>query len=252
MKNHKTIYQFIIAALVVLSVAACSPPVSATEQPADAGMPTTLAQPTGQDANATLPVPVSATATAPQAMPTSVGTELPATGASAPEGWLEVNNRSLGYSLYYPPEWEVCQETKYSLVLCEIQPEPTGMGPPPRLYVSVFPQASTNADFEVYNFYPMDKIRAYMALPVGETLLKEEIGPLTEYLRYTRLPDRQVAGMTGAVIENSKVWEMPAETKDRVVFLTNDDQVFIIGMYYDTPELLATFDQVLDTFQINQ
>jgi hypothetical protein len=52
------------------------------------------------------------------------------------------------------------------------------------------------------------------------------------------------------VIENSKVWEAPSGTKDRVVILVTEDITYMLGMNYETPQQLAMFEQILDTFQL--
>jgi hypothetical protein len=165
-----------------------------------------------------------------------------------PEGWLALEDTTQGYTLAYPPQWEVCQVTRYSLAFCEIQQVPVEMGPPPRLYVALYPQDSTNANFEIYNFISRDSIQEFMVLPIGGSKLKEAGAILPEYYTYTRLPDRMVAGLTGLVIENSRVWEAPPEMKDRVVLLVNEGNTVMLGAYYETPEQLALFEQVLDTF----
>jgi hypothetical protein len=137
---------------------------------------------------------------------------MPLTGTQVPQGWQVSTDSSNGYSMAYPPEWELCEEHPYSRIYCEIQDEPVGMGPPLRLYLSVFPQDYANADFEVYNFIPSETIRNYMALAMGEAMLRYPETVLPEYVSYTRLPDRMVAGWSALVIENSKVWEFPPET----------------------------------------
>jgi hypothetical protein len=166
-----------------------------------------------------------------------------------PEGWqvLEVSTR--GYSLAFPPEWNVCQETRHSWTFCDIQEDPDWIGSPLRLYVSVFPKDYTNSDFEVYNFIPTVTIREFMALTIGESKPKVPGSPRPDYISYTRLPDQTVAGLTAAVIENSKLWGMPTETKERVAFMVTEDTTYILGMYYDTPDQLALFEQVMDSFQ---
>lgn len=228
MKQHKPIRLLTFLALAVLFLAACQPAAVDSTSPPD-------------EPEATATQEMEAEPEIPAATPT---------GPQIPQGWQTLNDPSQGYSLAYPPEWELCQETKYSRAYCEIQEEPEGMGPPPRLYVSVVPQDFTNPDFEAYNFYPIETIKEFMALAVGESMLKEPNAMAPEYFTYTRLPDQMVAGLTALVIENSKVWEFPSGTKDRVVFILTEDSSIMLGMYYETPEQLAMFEQVLDSFQI--
>lgn len=245
MNAHKSETLFALLALAaILLLTACQPAApAATASPV---------QP-DQSAAATATVqPVEPTSTLSPTATVSEEPELPITGSQAPEGWQFLEVPTLGYSLAYPPEWEICQETRYSLTFCEIQKEPEGMGPPPRLYVSVYPREYTNPDWEVYNFTPAGIIQGYMDLPVGESMLKEPRSPFPDYSTYTRLPDQTVAGHTALVIENSRVWEMPSGTKDRVLYMRTEATTYNLGMYYATPEQLALFEQVLETFQLTR
>jgi hypothetical protein len=144
----------------------------------------------------------------------------------------------------------VCEEHPYSRIFCENQEESSGLGPPLRLYISVFPQDYTNSEFDVYNFISSVTIQEFLALPVGEGTLKEPKATLPEYFTYTRLPDQMVADSTALVIENSKVWEFPSGTKDRVVIFITEGTTYILGMYYETPQQLEMFAQVLESFQL--
>src|SRR5512140_2764582 len=134
---------------------------------------------------------------------------------AVPAGWHVLK----GYSLAYPPEWEVTEQLRYSRMFTEIQKEPAGMGPPLRLYVSAFPNDYTDQDGQVYNFIPSESIREFMALPVGKSKLKVADANPPDAWTYTRLPDQTVAGKTALVIENSTVWEAPTGTKDRVLVI---------------------------------
>jgi hypothetical protein len=182
--------------------------------------------------------------------PTEDGSMIPETGAQVPDGWQIFSDPTFGYSVAFPKEWEKCTETRYSHLFCEIQKEPAGMGPPPRLYISVIPQDYTNEDFEVYNFMPFETIREFLSIPVGESRLKEPGAIPPEYFTYTRLPDQTVAGWKAAVIENSRVWEAPSGTRDRVYLIDTDDAIYMIGQYYMTPEQLDTMEKVLDSFRL--
>jgi hypothetical protein len=88
-----------------------------------------------------------------------------------------------------------------------------------------------------------------MSLPLGASMLKEPDAIPPDCFTYTRLPNRKVAGRTALVIENSTVWEAPIGTKDRLVILVSGDTTYILGMYYETPQQLAMFEQILDSFQ---
>jgi hypothetical protein len=206
----------------------------------------------------TTPPPAEAATNAPVSEPTKAISETapseegsfhPSAEMQVPEGWQVLEDSTRGYSLAFPPEWNVCQVTRYSWTFCDIQEDPDWAGSPLRLYVSVFPKDYTNSDFEVYNFIPTVTIREFIALPVGESKPKVPGSPRPDTISYTRLPDQTVAGLTAPVIENSKLWGMPTETKERVVFMVTEDTTYILGTYYDTPDQLALFEQVMDSFQ---
>jgi hypothetical protein len=148
MKTHRSGRLFTMLVLAVLFLAACQPAALETTNPATE-QTGTATQPVRADTEAPAPIPTETTVvaqnTAPvkpteiisTAVPSGEGTGLPPTGMQVPEGWQVFTDSSKGYSLAYPPEWEACSETRYSQIVCEIQKEPAGLGPPLRLYVSV-------------------------------------------------------------------------------------------------------------------
>lgn len=241
MKLYRFERFLVLAVLAALFLAACQPAAP---------------EPTSPPAAATDPVPAPLETTAPTEAaapvePTQAATQpAPAAEATAlPDGWQGLEGADLGFSLAYPGVWELCQETQYSWAYCEVLEDPEGMGPPPRLYVSAFPQGYDNSDWEVYNFIPAEKIREYMNLPVGGSLQRDPGAPAQEFFTYTRLPNQTVAGWSALVIENAKVWEAPAGTQERVVLIVTEGATYILGAYYETPEQLALFEQVLGSFQ---
>jgi hypothetical protein len=252
MKAHRSGRFFAFLALAALFLAACQPAALETSDPAvdpaaqplEAGTQEPARIPTESVAVTQTPAPVE-----PGAAPSGEGAGLAQAGGQVPQGWREIS-LSQGYSLAYPPEWAECQVTRYSLTFCQVQEDPAWNGPALRLYVSVFPRDHTNADFEVYNFITPESIQDFMALAVGESRLREPNAMAPDYFTYTRLPDRMVAGLSAAVIENSRVWEAPPGTKDRVAFIVTEDTTYMLGLYYETPEQLAMFEQVLDSFRI--
>ena len=51
------------------------------------------------------------------------------------------------------------------------------------------------------------------------------------------------------MIENHKVWEGERGTRDRRVLLSRGAGTYMLGTYYETPEELGVFEQVLATFR---
>jgi hypothetical protein len=235
MKTHRWGRLIALLVLTALILTACQPmAVEIAYQPDDTGTIDAVAKSIRAVTQATL---------------IGEGFVLPTDEMQVPTGWQVLKNDYRGYSLVFLLVWNVCQETEYSWTFCDNQEDPAWMGLPLRLYVSVFPKDYTNSDWEVYNFIPTVTIQEFIALPIGESKLKEPGSPRPDYTSYTRLPDQTAAGLNAPVIENSKLWGMPPETKERVVFLVTEDTTYILGMYYETPEQLALFEQVLDSFQ---
>jgi hypothetical protein len=242
MKPHGLGRPFAFLVLAVLFLEACQLSAIETKNPP--------AEPTRTAAQL-----VTADTETPTSQPTKIITLAAPTpsasiGVWVPDGWQSFYNAYQGYSLAYPPEWGICNELQYSRAFCEFQQKPGGMGPPLRLYVSVYPQEYTDQDGQVINFTPLESIREFMALKVGESKLRVPDAMPPEAFTYTRLPDQTVAGQTALVIENSTVWEAPTGTKDRSVFIISQGTLYNLGMYYETPEQLAMFEQVLDSFRI--
>lgn len=239
---------FPLLVLVVLLLAACQPAVTTTTAPDPAHTQAPAPSDTAETVENTASVELSEAAS-PTLPPTESTNHITPPAAQVPDDWQRLTDSTLGYALAYPPEWVVCEEHPYSRIFCSPQEEPTGPGPALGLYITVVPQDYTNEDFGAYNFIPMEKVREFMALPVGETALLHP-GGLPEYFTYTRLHNRMVSGWTATVVENSKVWEFPEGTKQRVVFIVTEGTTYTIGMYYQTPEQLAQFEQVLDSFEL--
>lgn len=244
MKTHRIGKLFAFLALTALLLTACQ--IASIEITKDTDEP---AETTKYPVEAATNSPVSEPTKAVSHTAPTEGSVHPSAEAQVPDGWQVLEDSARGYSLAFPPEWNVCQETRYSWTFCDTQEDPDWMGPTLRLYVSGFPKDYTNSDFEVYNFIPTETIREFTALPIGESKPKVPGSPRPDYISYTRLPDQSVAGLAVPVIESSKLWGMPSETKERVVFVVTEDTTYILGMYFDTPDQLALFEVVLESFQ---
>jgi len=248
MKTKKLTQYLALLTLVILFLAACIPEGTVI-QPTVANTVTPAFEPTEIAGGGKTPVPIEPTSAVAQATTTSEADASPPDERQIPDGWQILDDDQTGYSLAFPPAWNVCQETKYSWTFCDNLEDPAWMGFPLRLYVSVFPNDHTNADWEVYNFTSTETIRTFKTIPVGESMLKIPGSRKPEYDTFTRLPDQLVAGYSAPVIENSKLWGIPSGTNVREVLMVTEDTTYILGMYYETPDQLAMFQQVLDSFQ---
>lgn len=171
-------------------------------------------------------------------------------GVIAPSGFNAYMDDGLHFSLAYPDGWELDEVfNAYGRVFLEKDPEPGGLGPQPKLYVTFVPLDDVLAE-GAYGFMPHEAVRSFSALPVGSAQpVVPDAFPAGAFT-YTRLPDREVGGWQAVVIENEEVWEAYEETTDRRVLVVTEEGTFILGSIYATPEELALFEQVLDSFQL--
>lgn len=221
-------------------LAACAGPSAVTPGPSAPSTAGPATQPAvTPDARATPPA-------SPRPSPAPTATD--STPSLPPAGWQTYRETRLGFTLAYPPAWEVAQETGQSRLFSLRHTEPTGPSFPP-FYVTVLPEGFTNEGAEAYNFWSRAEIAAALALEVGETGAIH--GP-PDYDRYTRLPDTTVDGVAGVVVEAARVWEGAPGTRDRRVLLRRGSTLFMLGAYYETPEELHTFEQALATFAFLQ
>ena len=178
----------------------------------------------------------TSTAIAPQVSPTSV-VELPA-------DWQVYSDSALGFLISHPPGWQICTTTEHSRSFCISQAGGVGF---PVFYVTVTPPGFTNVDASAYNFVAEDIVQAFATLQVGGGLTTGDPNP--DFSTYTRLPDVEVSGETGLVVENIRVWEAGSNTKDHRVFVQYGNDLYMIGTYYETPTELKTFQAILATFK---
>lgn len=163
-----------------------------------------------------------------------------------PADWQSYRDSELGFSLTHPREWEICTTTEHSRLFCDTNNQSGGPSFP-LYYVTRTPPNFTNQDASAYNFVTPATIQAFANLKVGASLTSGEPNP--EFSTFTRLPDATVNGETALVVENARVWEGGAKTKDRRVFVRHGDDWYMIGTYYESPAELARFEDVLATFR---
>ena len=177
--------------------------------------------------------------------PAPSGTILPTPTALAGAD-VTYTDAPLGFSVVVPAEWELCQNSGFSRLFCRKQ---AAAGGPafPRFYVTVLPLGFTNEDASAYNFLSEEDVKALMALPVGQSFATEI---LPDYSTFTRVPDTTVSGLPAVVVENAKVWEGEADTKDRRVFVKLATSTYMFGTYYRTEAELGEFERVLEGVRI--
>ena len=188
------------------------------------------------------PVSLFPTATSAAVPSASLAPVLPGP-ATAPAGWQQYSDPILQFSMSHPADWQVCSSLEISTVFCGSQAEGASF---PTFYVTLI---ELNDLREGYNVLEQDVIQSLAQLDVGQTFTTGD--PAPEFSTFTRLPDVQVGGETGIMIENARVWEGNPETKDRRVFVRRGETWFMIGTYYESPEALATFQSVLDSLRFD-
>ncbi len=164
-------------------------------------------------------------------------TVAPAT--AAPAGGQTYTDGQLGFSLAVPSEWELCQNTGWSRLFCRKQAAAAGPAFP-RFYVTALPPGFTNADASAYNFISEEHVKAFMALPANQSFTTDGT---PGYSTFTRLPDTTVDGLPGVVIENSRVWEGNANTRDRRVLVKAATATYMFGTYYVTAAEFEEFER---------
>ena len=154
------------------------------------------------------------------------------------------------YSVNYPTNLELSQETPYSILFMQKQKQP---GPPgfPSLYISAIPDGFNNTNTAVYNFMPADTINNFYTMKDNETK-QTQTGTNAQYWTFQRLAKIPVADGEGIVIQNNNVWEGGNGLKDRRIIVKKNGITYIIGSYYKTQQELDDFHNFLLSFKFLQ
>jgi hypothetical protein len=222
----------VIAVVIALAVAAYLPVRSVTSSP-EVGQPIEVVE--------TLAV---------ENPPTAESAASTAGVAIAPPGFEVFTDEALGFSLARPVHWQEEERSfEYSRVFNDLSAEQPPTGPLPVLFVTCIPVDDRLAEGS-YAYMSNEDVRRFQALAVGasQPIVPDAFPP--EAFTYTRLPDRPVAGAPALVIENEGVWEAPEESTERRAIVVTENGNCIIGSLYITPEQLALYEQVLDSFVI--
>lgn len=167
-----------------------------------------------------------------------------------PADWLPYTDALYGYSVSYPQNWIVNDQNGEKT---KIFVAANCMGVCPLFwYVSVIPENMLIKDYSVYNYLPSSTYEQILATPVGSEMLIEVIANLPElepFNTFIRLPDVTVDQQTGLVIENYTVWESSPETRDRRVFTKYENQLYVLGVYYESQPELDAFNQFVASFR---
>lgn len=179
-----------------------------------------------------------------------------------PAGWTTYTSASqqCGYTIGYPPEFQVIDQTPYSQLFSFNLPE-SDAGARNFVYVSVITPEIQNAvkdglyGYEVYNYDPA-ATEVLLNLQVGESQSVHQSPNVASGFTFERKPDTQLSGHSALTFENLQPWEFPAGTKEIRYYLSLDGCIYLIGGYMDTtgsdhPGTIteAAFNQMVATFQ---
>lgn len=147
-----------------------------------------------------------------------------------PVEWETYQDSSFGYTISFPPGFEVQQNGEGSIQILKEQP-PMGVGPTNFIYISVVTPDKLNAEGVVYN-YNISDYQKLEELSVSEMVSFSSDGQLAEYFTYRRYPDKKITEeILAKQFVNEKPWEFPEGTKETRFIFVRDNRIFLVGAY---------------------
>lgn len=169
-----------------------------------------------------------------------------------PEGMKLYSDSQLGFRIAYPDDFTYQKNGDYSLLLSPPE-NPVGNPVPTFFYISVVPAEEQKSNGgEIYNYRWKD-YEALENLSVNSSITLTENRELDQWYRYTRLGDREIAGMSAKQFVNMKPWEFPNGTQETRYVLNKNGTQYILGAYYQTnnPRLTKQIiSDMTDSFSI--
>jgi len=183
--------------------------------------------------------------------------------APAIAGWTTYTSTSqqCGYTISYPPELQVTEDTPYSQTF-GIKLTDSDAGARDFIYVSVVtPEIQTRIkegtyEHEVYNYDPA-ATEILLNMQTGESKSVHQSLSMETGFTYERMQDTQISGHTAQSYENLSPWEFPSGTKEIRYLLSLDGCTYLIGGYVDTTQsnqagriTESLFHQIIDAIQV--
>lgn len=183
--------------------------------------------------------------------------------APVPAGWAAYTSTSqqCGYTIGYPLELQVTEQTPYSQLFSFNLPE-SDSDARNFVFVSVITPEIQNAvkdglyNHEAYNYDPA-ATEILLNMQVGESQSVHQSTDMASGFTFERKADTQLSGYSALAFENLQPWEFPAGTKEIRHYLSLDGCNYLIGGYMDTtgsdlPGTIteASFNQIVATFQV--
>jgi hypothetical protein len=190
----------------------------------------------------------------PRAVPVTSGE------APIPAGWATYTSPQREYTISYPPELQVTEQTPYSQTF-GFKLTDSDAGARNFIYVSVITPEIQNMvkeglyNHHVYNYDPA-ATAILLNLQVGESKPVHPSPSVESGFIYQRQSDTTISGHVAQTYENAQPWEFPSGTKEIRYYLSQNGCTYLIGGYIDgtgsnqpgavTEEL---FSQIVATFR---
>lgn len=155
--------------------------------------------------------------------------------ALIPTGWTTYTSQRCEYSISYPEDMQIWDESANSRTFGFKLDNPDE-GARNFIYVSVINQEYPAPDGEgIYNYDPAEA-DLLLNMQVGESKASRDIPQVASSFTYQRLPDTTINGYAARTYENLKPWEFPNGTKEVRYYLSQNGCTYQIGGYLDTTQ----------------
>jgi hypothetical protein len=170
----------------------------------------------------------------------------PSTIPNQPVTWKTYANKQFHYTIKYPDNLEMSQDSAYSTVF-QIKNRQQLVFP--SLYISVIPDGTTNT--QIYNYMPPNIINNFFTLQQNATqLIQPDQDP--QYWTYTKMATLPIANTEAVLIQNNNVWQAQNGEINRRVLLKAKGVTYIIGSYYTNQQGLDNYHDFLMSFTLAQ
>lgn len=179
-------------------------------------------------------------------------------------GWLSYNNKLLGLSFEYPPDYIITNLKSFikgtgdcSLTIEKYFDGMFHTSSGDRIFFVVVPKDNKIKCGGNYQPYTEKKYQFLNGLKVGEKKSLEENSSISDYFLYARLPDKNLSGLKMKAFYSNKVWETFSGTKEYVYIYESKNTIYYLGGLIDSdvtngqtiPE--AVFQQILSSLKID-
>ncbi|MBN1169012.1 hypothetical protein JXA63_03930 [Candidatus Woesebacteria bacterium] len=174
-----------------------------------------------------------------------------------PDDWRTYESE-LGYRIKMPTNMLVNTDVGEASVHLVPNVESGEFGTKNYVYISVVNREKIKDSNRVYN-YNYEQFKNLMNINAGSTqsiISKVNNVPgYSEWFIYERLPNTLINGREARVFLNTKPWEFPLGVNELRFVITTDENLYIIGAYYNGDVSYATLtkkdvEKIISTFKI--